>query len=118
MPKLKLPKLTTRYDCAPIGYPGLEVEYWLNSPMVDYEQPEDPRPEETSFLVGLAHIIEAVHIPDSMTESGEPETIPIPDGAALWALMGRDDFDPQIVHWTLRQHQRERSERERTERGN
>lgn len=118
MPKLKLPKLTTRYDCEPIGYPGLEVEFWLNAPMIDYEQPKDPKPEETAYLVGLAAILEAVHIPSTMTDDGQPVSIPVPDAAALWELMNRVDFDPQIINWAMRQNQKERSERERLERKN
>ena len=107
----KLPKLTTDVDCAPIGYPGLKVTFWLNVTFEEWKPPEDAQPWETVFYRGLARAIERVTFPSGMTDSGEAEVWEISDAKALYDLMNAEGFDQTIIIWSQSQYQDQRAAR-------
>lgn len=137
----KLPKLTWDLDCGPLGYPGLVVTFLLNPELGEYKPPEQPwadlrsrgdagpvregikvqreaPPWEGEFYWSLARIIEAVRVPAEYTTGGREETIPIDSAQAVYELERAPGFDPQVLHWALRQYSAQRQERLRVERKN
>ncbi len=109
----KLPKLTTDIDCAAIGYPGLVVRCWLNITYDDRKEPESPKPWETMYYYGLGRILEELAVPGEFSESGQAETIPIPDAKAAYDLLNTPGFDQMIVNWAVEQFNQQRQERYR-----
>lgn len=107
----QLPKLTTVIDCGPIGYPGLEVEFWLNLTHLDYEAPPDALPWETPYFYALSRMVERVTFPVEMTDSDGPEVYEIDDAEALWGLWNTEGFDQQIILWAVTQYQQHRQDR-------
>lgn len=113
-----LPRLMTVIDCGPIGYPGLEVEFWLNPTRLDYEPPAEGEPWESSYWFALGRTIERVTVPAEMTESGKRTTIEIPDARAIYDLAEAPGFDWQIIVWAFEQYGKQRQERLKVELGN
>jgi len=111
----QLPKLTTVIDCGPIGYPGLEVKFWLNLTYQEYEPPPDAMPWESTYFHALARMVEWVTFPAEMTDGDEPEVYEIGDALALWELWNTEGFDQQIILWAVTQYQSQRQERLRVE---
>jgi hypothetical protein len=107
----QLPKLTTDVDCGPIGYPGLEVTFWLNVTFEEWEPPENAKAWDTVFYHGMARAIERVTFPADMTDSGEAEVYDIPDGKALYDLMNAGGFDQTIIIWAQSEYQDQRRAR-------
>jgi hypothetical protein len=108
---LNLPKLTTAFDCAPIDYPGLVVTFWLNPTNANYEAPENGKPWESTYWMGLARLIETISIPAEFTTDGKPLLLEISDGKAAYDLAEMDGFDFQIVQWATNRFQEQRRAR-------
>ena len=120
---LRLPRLETTVDCKPIGYPGVEVTFWLNPPNVDLEEEVadsygEGEPWATAYYHAMARQFERVTITGKYTSDGEDEVIEIADAKALWDLERRPDFDPHILLWSMNWYANQRSERMRLELGN
>jgi hypothetical protein len=107
----QLPKLTTVIDCGPIGYPGLEVKFWLNLTYQDWAPPPDPLPWETQYFTALARMIESITFPAEMTNTGGPEVYDIGGPQELWNLWNTEGFDQQIILWAVSQYQKLRQDR-------
>lgn len=122
-----LPRLTTEVDCAPIGYPGLEVHFWLNVTYdadrvtdEDWEkaekQPIKERPfPERDYYYSLGRIIDHVLIPGKYLESEEPAVIQVGSGQALLDLMTTPGFEQAVVNWAVGQYYTLKEQRLRAE---
>jgi len=128
---LRLPTLTTDVDCAPIGYPGLIVRFWLNPPLGDYAPPwagieddqkrakaQEREPWLSEWFHGMGRNVIAVLVPGAYTETGQDEEITVGSGRDYYDLERRDDFDPAILNWAALQFASERNERLRIARKN
>lgn len=109
----RLPRFTAAVDCAPLGYPGLEVHFWLNM-TYDPDRVEDeawrkenslPKNEprtpvwESDFYYGLGRMIEKVVVPAEYSPSGEVEEHEIADGHDLYDLLHTPGFEQHIATW-------------------
>ena len=117
---LQLPRLKTSIDCAPLEYPGLVVEFWLNvtQPEREWEPPDEPEPWDTLWYHGLARMLERVIIPPAFTTDDNEIIIELPDAEAVWHLERMPGFDPVILPWAIREFQTVRAERLEGERKN
>lgn len=115
-----LPRLTWDIDCEPLGYPGLQVTFWLNPPVEPEPEPEaepapkgkKPQPWEAPFYASLARIIERITVPGAYTESGVEEVAEVRSSRDVWEF---ERHDPQVLTWVLRQYSDQRQERLKVE---
>jgi len=106
---IKLPRLTWELDCAPIGYPGLGLVFWLNPPLPAEEtQANGKEPWNTDFYRTLGRILLEAHVPASMSDKGVEETVELGTAEAGWRL---ERLEPQLPVWGLRQYSGQRQER-------
>ena len=118
MAGITLPRLETAVDCAPIGYPGIEVVFWLNPPFHEDEATGADDSWDTVWYRQMGRVIERVIVPGDYTEDGEASVLGVGGAQELWELERDDDFDPQILTWAFGVYAQERAERTRTERKN
>lgn len=116
---LNLPQLTTDVDCAPLGYAGLTVTFWLNSDIEEEPKPEQkaekPEPWEGPWYRTMGRRLLRVTVPEVFTDSGGLEVIEVGNGKALWDLEHMPGFDPQIIAFALEQLRKTRDERLKAE---
>lgn len=130
LPAFRLPRLTAAVDCSPLGYPGLEVHFWLNVTVDADRIPDEDWAAETGKPIGerptwerdyyysFSRIIERIVFPASYVDGDDPVEIPIPDGKALFDLMGAGGFDQAIVNWAATHYYALKQERLEAERKN
>lgn len=131
----RLPRLTAAVDCGPIGYPGLEIHFWLNVtydpdrvPDEDWlkeakrtaeeagkkEIPERPI-WDRDYFYSFGRIIDRVVVPGEYTADGQDLDLEIGDGRALHELVSTPGFEQNLVNWAAGQYYNLRAERLRAE---
>ena len=115
---IKLPKLTWEVDCAPLGYAGLTLTFWLN-PSLPPALPETGEklagkapPWETEFYQALGRILLEAHVPAELSDKGVEETVELGTAQAVYQF---ERVEPQLLIWGFRQYQARREERLKAE---
>jgi hypothetical protein len=114
---LNLPQLTTDIDCKPLGYPGLQVTFWLNTD-VGEEPPEPAKGAplwEMPYYQTVGRILLRVTVPKEFYDTGTETVLEVGSGKALYDLEHMAGFDPQIIQWSLEEYRKKRQERLRAE---
>lgn len=128
--KWNLPTLTWTLDCAPLRYPGLEFEFWLNPDIDEDDLPAWSKIEneqeqararakapgwDSLFYYQVARYVREIRVPASLVAEGTEQVIRFACRKDVWDLEHAGGFDPQILQWALRQYSDQRQERLRAE---
>lgn len=108
---LALPRLETEIDCAPLGYPGLRVVYWLN--VTYHEEPEESgeEPWDKPFYHQMGRQLLRVIVPAEYTDDNQEQVIEVGSAQALWELERMPGLDAHIIIWSASMIARQRSQR-------